>query len=56
MKNVLLVGGIIVIGMALLDMFEIPLKFPTDNNAANLAIGVGMLAAPYVLARAMVHA
>lgn len=52
MKKVLLVAGVIVIGMALLDILEIPLKFPTDSNAANLAIGAGMLAAPFILARA----
>jgi len=42
----LIIGGIAIIVLAVLDMMNVPLEFPTQSNGANLAIGAGMVAAP----------
>jgi hypothetical protein len=50
-KNVLIIGGIAILVLAVLDMLNIPLEIPTANNTTNAAIGAGMIAAPYLYSR-----
>jgi hypothetical protein len=45
---VLLAGGILIIVLAVLDMMNVPLEFPTSSNGTNLAIGAGLAAAPFL--------
>jgi hypothetical protein len=45
---VLLAAGVLIIALAILDMLNVPLEFPTSSNGANLAIGAGLVAAPFV--------
>lgn len=45
---VLLAAGVLIIALAVLDMMNVPLEFPTSSNGTNLAIGAGMVAAPFV--------
>jgi hypothetical protein len=45
---VMLFGGVLIIALAILDMMNVPLEFPTSSNGANLAIGVGIAATPFV--------
>jgi hypothetical protein len=47
-QYVMLAGGILIIALAVLDMMNVPLEFPTSSNGANLAIGVGIAATPFV--------
>jgi hypothetical protein len=51
MKPVLIVGGIVIVAMGLLDIFDIPVEFPTGSAPVNVAIGASLIAAPFLLAR-----
>lgn len=48
-QYVLLAGGTLIIVLAILDMMNVPLEFPTSSNGANLAIGAGLVAVPFVM-------
>ena len=50
-KHIFIIAGIAIIVLAVLDMMDVPLEFPTKSNGANLAIGAGMVAAPFVYAK-----
>jgi hypothetical protein len=50
-RHILIIGGIAIIVLAILDMMNVPLEFPTQSNSANLAIGAGMVAAPFIYAK-----
>jgi hypothetical protein len=45
---VLLAGGILIIALAILDMMNVPLEFPTSSNGTNVAIGAGLAAFPFI--------
>ena len=45
---VLLAAGVLIIALAILDMLNVPLEFPTSSNGANLAIGAGLVATPFI--------
>lgn len=47
-ETLMLFGGILIVVLAVLDMMNVPLEFPTSSNGANLAIGVGIAATPFV--------
>lgn len=44
----LMAAGVLIIALAVLDMLNVPLEFPTSSNGANLAIGAGLVAVPFV--------
>jgi hypothetical protein len=46
---IFLAGGTLIIALAVLDMMNVPLEFPTSSNGANLAIGVGLVATPFIV-------
>jgi hypothetical protein len=48
MKIVFFVIGALIFTVALLDYFNVPLEIPTSNNRVNLAIGVGIMAVPWI--------
>jgi hypothetical protein len=50
-KHIFIIGGISIIVLAILDMMNVPLEFPTSSNGTNLAIGAGLVAAPFVYAK-----
>lgn len=50
-RHIFIIGGIAVIILAILDMLNVPLEFPTSSNGTNLAIGAGMVAAPFIYAK-----
>jgi hypothetical protein len=50
-KHIFIIGGIAIIVLAILDMMNVPLEFPTSSNGTNLAIGAGLVAAPFVYAK-----
>lgn len=50
-RHILIIGGIAIVVLAILNMMDVPLEFPTKSNGANLAIGAGMVAAPFVYSK-----
>jgi len=50
-RHILIIGGIAIIVLAVLDMMNVPLEFPTSSNGTNLAIGAGLVAAPFIYAK-----
>jgi hypothetical protein len=50
-RHILIIGGIAIIVLAVLDMMNVPLEFPTSSNGTNLAIGAVMVAAPFIYAK-----
>jgi len=50
-KHIFIIAGIAVIVLAILDMMNVPLEFPTSSNGTNLAIGAGLVAAPFIYAK-----
>lgn len=50
-KHIFIIAGIAIIILAILDMMNVPLEFPTSSNGTNLAIGAGMVAAPFIYAK-----
>jgi hypothetical protein len=50
-RHILIIGGIAIILLAVLDMMNVPLEFPTSSNGANLAIGAGLVAAPFIYSK-----
>jgi hypothetical protein len=52
-RHIFIIGGIAIIILAILDMMNVPLEFPTSSNGANLAIGAGLVAAPFIYAKVM---
>lgn len=50
-RHIFIISGIAIIVLAVLDMMNVPLEFPTSSNAVNLTIGVGLVAAPFVYAK-----
>jgi len=50
-RHILIIGGVAIIVLAILDMLNVPLEIPTSCNTANLAIGAGMAAAPFVYSK-----
>ncbi len=50
-RHILIIGGIAIIVLAILDMMNVPLEFPTSSNGTNLAIGAGLVAAPFIYAK-----
>jgi len=52
-QYVLIAGGVLIIALAILDMLNIPLEIPTSSNTANLAIGAGLVATPFVFRKVL---
>ena len=50
-KTLFIFAGLIIFVIALLNEFNVPLEIPTSNNYANMAIGAGLVAVPFVLAK-----
>lgn len=50
---VLIAAGVLIIALAVLDMMNVPLEFPTSSSGANMAIGAGMVAAPFVFRKVL---
>jgi hypothetical protein len=52
-KHIFIIGGIAILVLAILDMMDVPLEFPTTNNTTNAVIGAAMVVAPFVYAKAV---
>lgn len=50
-RHIFIIGGIAIIVLAVLNIMDVPLEIPTKSNGANLAIGAGMVAAPFIYAK-----
>jgi hypothetical protein len=50
-RHIFIIGGVAIIILALLDLMNVPLEFPTSSNGTNLAIGAGLVAAPFIYAK-----
>jgi len=50
--TIFLFAGVIIIAIAVLDYMNVPLEFPTSSNGANVAIGAGLIATPFLLKKA----
>ena len=50
-RRIFIIGGVAIIILAILDMMNVPLEFPTSSNGTNLAIGAGLVAAPFIYAK-----
>lgn len=50
-RHIFIIGGVAIIILAILDMMNVPLEFPTSSNGTNLAIGAGLVAAPFIYAK-----
>lgn len=48
MKNLLIIGGLIILILAVLDIMDIQPQFPTQNNYVNAGIGGVMVASPFL--------
>jgi hypothetical protein len=48
MRSFLIVGGLIILIMAILDILNIQPTFPTQNNYINAGIGGVMIASPFL--------
>jgi len=48
MKTFLIVGGLIILILAVLDIMGTEVQFPTQNNYVNAGIGGVMLASPFL--------
>lgn len=46
---VMIIGGFLIVAVAILDLMDVPLTFPTSNNTANIAIGAGVVAIPFIV-------
>lgn len=47
--KLILVGiGVLIAGLAIIDMLDIPVEFPTKNNTANLIVGIAVAATPFI--------
>ena len=50
-RHIFIIGGIAILVLAILNEMNIPLEFPTQSNGANMAIGAGLIAAPFVYSK-----
>jgi hypothetical protein len=48
MKIAFFVVGLVILVIALLDEFNLPVEVPTTNNYANMAIGAGLMVVPWL--------
>lgn len=48
MKNLLIIGGLVILILAILDITNIQPQFPTQNNYVNAGIGGVMIASPFL--------
>lgn len=47
-RHILIIGGIAILLLAIIDAMGISLEIPTSSTTTNMAIGAGMIAAPYL--------
>lgn len=50
-KFIFIGAGSVIAVLALLDIMQIPVEFPTSNDYANLAIGAALVAVPFVIVK-----
>lgn len=48
MRTILIVGGLVILILAIIDIMGIQPQFPTQNNYVNAGIGGVMLASPFL--------
>lgn len=48
MKIAFFIVGLVILIIALLDEFCLPVEVPTTNNYANMAIGAGLMVVPWL--------
>lgn len=51
MRNFLIIGGLIILIMAILDITNIQPQFPTQNNYVNAGIGGVLIASPFLFGK-----
>jgi hypothetical protein len=50
-RHIFIIGGIAILLLAVLDYLNVPIEFPTASKTANMAIGAGMVAAPFIYSK-----
>lgn len=51
MKNFLIIGGLVILILAILDITDIQPQFPTQNNYVNAGIGGVLIASPFLFGK-----